>query len=59
MKRMMRLMLAASNDDLQSSTMIQVGRDTESILGNDRESANEKKETTSSSLLEEDQTDES
>ncbi|MGB8087601.1 MAG: hypothetical protein WCF07_15045, partial [Nitrososphaeraceae archaeon] len=42
---------AASNDDLQSSTMIQVGRDTESILGNDRESANEKKETTSSSLL--------
>ena len=50
---------AASNDDLQSSTMIQVGRDTESILGNDRESANEKKETTSSSLLEEDQTDES
>ena len=49
----------ASNDDLQSSTMIQVGKDTESILGNDRESADRKKETTSSSLLEEDQADES
>ena len=50
----------ASNDDLQSSTMIQVGKDTESILGNDRESVNRKKETTSSSsLLEEDQADES
>ena len=49
---------ADNRDDLQRSAMIQVGKDSESILGNDREPANGKKETSSSSL-EKDQANES